>query len=156
MTASVCSMRMLTWLPAWWESQNTRQMFRHGSTASQKCAGWMGIYKGKATGLPPLAQLPSMWHRFFKDNHVPSYPNSPHHLECTAEPRSQGQKSEDEGFYSSSPSISMNNSTPSKPESVFQLSLKHENTAQLHTDCQGVHKLLIPNINPLPIITGSH
>lgn len=93
---------------------------------------------------------------FYKDNHVPSYPNSPHHLECTVEPHSQGQKSEDEGFYSSSRSITMNNSTPSKPESIFQLSLKHENTAQLHTDCQGVHKLLIPNINPLPIITGSH
>lgn len=72
------------------------------------------------------------------------------------EQHSQGQKSKDEGFYSSSPSISMNNSTPSQPESVFQLSLKHDNTAQLHSDCQGVHKLLIPNINPGAIMTGSH
>lgn len=72
------------------------------------------------------------------------------------EQHSQGQKSKDEGFYSSSLSISMNNSTPSQPESVFQLSLKHENTAQLHSDCQGVHKLLIPNINPGAIMTGSH
>lgn len=45
------------------------------------------------------------------DNHIPSYPGSPHHLECTKEQHSQGQKSKNEGFYSSSPSISMNNSS---------------------------------------------
>lgn len=136
-------------------------MFRHGSTTSQKSAVWKGIHKEKAIGVPHYSITPFLLpvhvvSIFFKDNHVPSYPNSPHHLECNTEQHSQGQKSEDEGFYSSSPSVSMNNSTPSKPESVFQLSLKHENTALLQTDCQGVHKLLIPNINPLPIITGSH
>lgn len=125
-------------------------------------SGWESTRKRQLVypiSIAPLPTLPPPVHVvsiFYKDNHVPSYPNSPHHSKCTTEQHSQGQKSEDEGFYSSSPSISMNNSTPSKPESVFQLSLKHENTAQLHTDCQGVHKLLIPNINPLPIITGSH
>lgn len=63
------------------------------------------------------------------------------------------QKTENKGFYISSTSFSMNNLTRSKPESIFQLFLKHENTVQRHTDCQGVHKLFIPYINQLPIIT---
>ncbi|KAK5855482.1 hypothetical protein PBY51_005580 [Eleginops maclovinus] len=85
-----------------------------------------------------LAPL-SVWYRY-EDKHMPCYPDSPHH----SEPHRRGQKSEDEGSYSSSPSVSMNNSDPSRPENIFQLSLKHENTARLHAGCQQLHKLLKP------------
>lgn len=102
----------------------------------------------------PLLSCWSMWYQCsYEDNHEPL---TPFHPITPLSRTAGGEKSEDEHYSSSSPSISMNNSTPSKPESVFQLPLKHENTAQRHTDCQEVHKLLIPNINPLPIIIGSH